>query len=517
MAKTTKTTKHRAFSLAETVITLLIIALVALGTIPVLTKKSRGDQTGGHGKWMCTLDSSGRHVKWETGDNGDPNNPSTWTSQGSQCTFEVPHQVNSFNVVVIGGGGGGAGAGSKSEVWDKSFAVEYYGKYRFLAVGGGGAGGKVEKKNKCKDSVGGSGASGEVGYLEYNIDKNVTNIKMTQGVGGKRDNGGDFGEEGTASEIIARKNTGDTTLIYAEGGGGGGKRKRSGGKGCYGAQKYSYQGKELNHKPKGASGLKSYNENSSDGATGNGRPNSDRYEWGSFQGGCISFSNAKALNKLLGYPAFIEKAKPPEFAYKASITYDTTRCHPNQPGRGGSGERGNTEGQIDERFGGDGNNGITIATTQLNNAGLGGEAGEIEDKFFYSFKESKISVIVGRGGAGGAASDDNGNNRKDGDSGNPSSFGNYFGASGGSGGSTTNQQQKAFEQVAGGNGEMTPASSYYSGATPVGLGGYTSGNSSANGTTGTGFGAGGGGGGVKPGEKPGKGADGAPGAVIIEW
>lgn len=474
------TTKKQAFSLAETVITLLIIALVALGTVPVLTKKSSSKSTG-HGKWMCTLNSAGNHVKWETGDKGDPNNPSTWTSQGSKCTFEVPHQANSFNVVVVGGGGGGAGAGSKNYGYYSTFPVEIFGKYRFAAIGGGGEGGRCNKRNGTATG----GGAGGVGYIEVNIDSSIKKIKMSKGTGGT--GGGMDGNKGGDSIITAEYKSGiEKNILTAQGGTGGGGRGQN-----TDHNNTASQGSVTSS----FSGLINYNTSS-----GTGVRNCEQ----DYCGGYTPVNTQVALNK---------KMKP----YAPFNGTDYVR-NTDQWIRGRGGGVAIKKDKCDsyENYPRPGNNGYVLAMTTNTWSGGGGKAGQIKDKFFYSFKENKITVTVGRGGAGGAAADENGNNAKDGTGGYTTSFGDYLYATGGQGGETK-IDQKALEQVAGGNGEMTPAFSYYTGSTPVGLGGYASGNSSANGKTGTGFGAGGGGGGVKPGEEPGKGADGAPGAVIVEW
>ena len=50
--------KRFGFSLAEALITLLIVCLITLASIPVLTKKKRGMSNTGHGTYMCTAVST---------------------------------------------------------------------------------------------------------------------------------------------------------------------------------------------------------------------------------------------------------------------------------------------------------------------------------------------------------------------------------------------------------------------------------------------------------------------------
>ncbi len=147
--------KNNGFSLAEALMALLIVSLITIATIPVITKKTRMKEE--HGRWMCTIDkNTGDHIQWMTGSSVEASDSESWTVAGRNCAFMPPSKAKNFSITAVGGGGGGAGAGSKSEVWDKSFAVEYYGKYRFLAVGGGGA---------SADGDVGNGADGAPGYV----------------------------------------------------------------------------------------------------------------------------------------------------------------------------------------------------------------------------------------------------------------------------------------------------------------------------------------------------------------
>ena len=45
--------RYRAFSLAEALITLLIVAIITLATIPVITKKHRNKLNTKHGYFAC--------------------------------------------------------------------------------------------------------------------------------------------------------------------------------------------------------------------------------------------------------------------------------------------------------------------------------------------------------------------------------------------------------------------------------------------------------------------------------
>ena len=103
-----QTKEKRGFSLAEALITLLIVCLITLASIPILTKKRRSLDNAEHGKWMCTLNSAGKHVYWSKNiGNGDPNNPETWTVSGNHCKFTSPQTARNFAITATSGGVGG--------------------------------------------------------------------------------------------------------------------------------------------------------------------------------------------------------------------------------------------------------------------------------------------------------------------------------------------------------------------------------------------------------------------------
>ena len=94
-----------------------------------------------------------------------------------------------------------------------------------------------------------------------------------------------------------------------------------------------------------------------------------------------------------------------------------------------------------------------------------------------------------------------------------------YGLPGGKGGELK-YQEKALTNTAGEDGEKTPL--YYKNEPVLGYGGLSGTNSNVNGMISAGYGAGGGGGGIKPSStggtaSAGKGGDGAPGYVLIEW
>ena len=98
--KKIETTKQPmwGFSLAEALITLLIVCVIVLASVPVITKKHR--QKTDHGKWMCTLNSAGQHVVWSRGAQGSETDPETWgASNTNYCKFNVPATARNFAII----------------------------------------------------------------------------------------------------------------------------------------------------------------------------------------------------------------------------------------------------------------------------------------------------------------------------------------------------------------------------------------------------------------------------------
>lgn len=194
--------KLSAFSLAEALITLLIVCLITLASIPVLTKKKRSPNELASGKWMCTLNSEGQYVVYSSQDpHGDINNPDTWrtTSSSSGCTFVPPQNAKNFGVTVIGGGGGGHDGVSELythlDASKNAFTVSSnyvdsdtdYGTFRLAVIGSGGGGtGSDDEDGPNNRGVGGQGGGGAVWLGEIKLYKGETvssEIFHEQGVG----------------------------------------------------------------------------------------------------------------------------------------------------------------------------------------------------------------------------------------------------------------------------------------------------------------------------------------------
>lgn len=135
--------KKSGFSLAEALITLLIVCLITLATVPVLTKKKR-DTRNVSGMWMCSRKADGTYVYWSNIENsGDITNPETWQPTNTDsCTFVPSINAKNFVVTIIGGGGGGADGESSRKDYitneQTSFTPAEDDEYNLFVVGGGG-------------------------------------------------------------------------------------------------------------------------------------------------------------------------------------------------------------------------------------------------------------------------------------------------------------------------------------------------------------------------------------------
>ena len=149
------------FSLSEMLITLTIIAILAVGSVPVLTKKKPKKDVINHGSYICYRTTDGTY-HWERTEN---NNKTSGTSYGS-CIFTTPTaKIKSYSVKLIGGGGGGAaGTLPKPKVMysSGSVRVDEDGEYTVALIAGGGGGGTQICGSTSK--AGGSG-----GYIAEDV------------------------------------------------------------------------------------------------------------------------------------------------------------------------------------------------------------------------------------------------------------------------------------------------------------------------------------------------------------
>ena len=189
--------KSFGFSLAEALITLLIVCLITLATIPVLTKKKRGMTNAGHGTYMCTAVST--IVENENGElertrvtykQRNSNTTDEW-EQVEKCAFVAPLNANNFVITLIGGGGGGGPAVSQEEYFVSASAgasgsytpaKDAYYHFKMVSGGGGGAGASWRKRKNERAICGGSIVSNRAN--EPSGGKNLSYISYINGFSG---------------------------------------------------------------------------------------------------------------------------------------------------------------------------------------------------------------------------------------------------------------------------------------------------------------------------------------------
>ncbi len=476
--------KKFGFTLAEALMALLIISLITIASIPVITKKKRIAETSTHGRWMCTLNDQGQHKVY-----GSEANPSGWVVSGDKCQFLVPRGARGFVVSAIGGGGGGGGSSSETTVFDQSFSVDRYGRYKFFAIGGGGRGGRYDC-DKSRDidrlGLGGGGGAGGFGYGEVDIDDSINSVTITVGQCGG--GGGTDGETGGDSVITLNSNYKSEEIIRAKGGGGGAGRRpycRKGNDGAAGSQGEVVFGSSAVNK-------KNYNSSDGNGDTRCGSMYCRPYAKKECNGnGCYGMVSR-------------DKVKEMENLFDVSLT--PFNGSPNKYGDGGETWSKHLGGIL---VGTDGYAAMMVDTIYIGEGGKAAPNPKIS-KFYPSFDKRRFDVTIGAGGKGGEKG-------MAGNQGGETKVGNLFSVQGGAGGvsynPTTTDTTGTYAGGNGGDGTL-----YIKGEVQTtAKGGYASGNtSSADGQDAAYYGSGGGGAGAN-GSTSGTGGDGAPGFVIIEW
>ncbi len=550
--------KSSGFSLAEALITLLIVCLITLASIPVLTKKKRISSSSVHGKWMCTLNSQNKHVFWSSNTSGgDVDNVDTWNlaNGGNSCTFVPPQNARNFAVSLSGGGGGGAGvqvSEGGSTTWYNSFAVNVPGYYDFLAVGAGGTGGGTTDS----DGKSNSGAQGAAVAMRVYFDDSVERVELINGaVQTGEDGRNNNGKPGGASMVKVfgkDKSTGQSyedLLIYA-GGGNGGKGGKAGNDSVSESRTATAPGTATVSKNRFSSDsicigvgaatnfwyTNMYGGFSKDNHTLPEKRCTNGYLGLTEQQMLNNFFKDKNNSTLAIFPEIRCNNLSPAFDYTESYytlskdLQETRSKFCAMPGMGGGARESHspcTAGGESKEGGRTGTNGVVMAYTKYFKTGDGGEAGEVAKNLFYpKFETQKITVYIGAGGKGSesGAGEDGGTTKIEGK--NIA----IMPVSGGKGGKMNSENQSAMQTLAGGNGEKSRLFFDKEPELPLGglnyensedeTGAY---NSSENGIKSTiGFGSGGGAGAIKFDSTrgtytTGKGADGTPGAVIIEW
>lgn len=462
-------TKKSGFTIAEALMALLVISLITIASIPVITKKKRVIGTGVHGRWACTLNEQGQHMVF-----GSEQNPYGWIVSGDQCYFNPPRDARNFAVSAVGAGGGGAGSSMASELFTgtQSITVTKYGKYKMFAIGGGGQGGVTNCviDNRRRTS---QGAAGGFGYAEVDIGEDTKQIDIYVGKATEQGTWENRGATGEASYIRRYYNINSTQDLLVANGGEGGHPKIFRIQGCG----------NNDHNPTTAQGSVS---------------------WAS------SAKNTKNYNSGFGTGT---TCKVNEFCYGTQSSDAVTAIKnifgnnvlPNNSvtGRGGVATHQSSGGR-----GLDGAAGLIIETRFIGEGGKTSPS-EIKRREFYPYLE-RLSVVIGKGGKGGDAG-------AAGSKGGTTYFGDMFSLEGGDGGKVINlETSNSSNKYTGENGEVGKLS--LKGVTKTtALGGMASGNtSSANGQNATFYGSGGGGAGLN-GSTSGKGGNGAPGYVLIEW
>ncbi len=546
-----------AFSLAEALITLLVVCLITLASIPVLTKKKRTTSASEHGRWMCTLNSQGKHVVWSTNSSGSIDNPDSWDlADSDSCTFVPPINARNFAISLSGGGGGGAGvqvSEGGSTTWNSSFAVNVPGYYDFLAVGAGGTGGGTTDV----DGKSNSGGQGAAIAMRVFLDDSVDRVELTKGTVRTGENGGNNnGFPGNASTVKVfgkDKSTGQSyeDLLINAGGGAGGKGGTRGADDVKEERTASNPGQgNVSHTNRftftylchGIGSLYTNCTNnpemfggfSSDFIHASDQYCSTGYLTKPYQQNLNKFFTDKNNTTMAIFPEIECDKHNPAFnkdaIYLSDSQKDARQKFCAMPGIGGGARESRspcTTGGESNKGGRTGTHGIVMASTKYFRTGDGGEAGESAKNLFYpKFETKKIKVYIGAGGKGSesGAGEDGGSTRIEGD--NIA----IMPVSGGKGGKMKADSESAMQTTAGGNGEKSGLFFDVEPELPLGglnyedpedqTGAY---NSSENGIkSNIGYGSGGGAGAIKfdpnTGQyTKGKGADGAPGAVIIEW
>lgn len=184
-----KVTNFLAFTLAEVLITMIIITLMTLASIPVIKKSKEFRETAKEThSWYATYDKDNKLVVVEDGNVKTGADYIGGSGDNQYAKFTPPKGVSKFNVTVIGGGGGGAagetGVGSSRiyfpDTEDRTFTPVKTQEYQIIAIGGGGGGGG----GGAAAGAGGGGYSGGVVIARATLEKNKTYAVLVGAGGG---------------------------------------------------------------------------------------------------------------------------------------------------------------------------------------------------------------------------------------------------------------------------------------------------------------------------------------------
>lgn len=191
--------KQNGFTLAEMLVTLLVISVLAIVTVP-LVKKTKLIMDEGHTKnsWAAMWEGN-QLVVYENGKRNVYSSNSPYFVNSTTAKFTPPQGAQNFNVLVVGGGGGGAAGvslpGFSKQYFadnngeENAFVAPNDGKYRMIAIGGGGGG--AGGAPLCS---GESGQSGGGVIATVDLKKN-DRLAVVVGLGGSRGDNKTIGEQ----------------------------------------------------------------------------------------------------------------------------------------------------------------------------------------------------------------------------------------------------------------------------------------------------------------------------------
>ena len=107
-----KSAVYNGFSLAEALITLLVVCVITIASVPVITKKHRAKFNLPHGVYACYWNGDNLVAKYSI--NGkDSDGKVVYDSEEGRyaCEFNPPTGAKNFVATIVGGGGSGQGAG----------------------------------------------------------------------------------------------------------------------------------------------------------------------------------------------------------------------------------------------------------------------------------------------------------------------------------------------------------------------------------------------------------------------
>ena len=177
-----------AFSLAEALITLLIVCLITIASIPILTKKKRDMSREEHGMFACYWNENNQLVAKYSRKGAVSNGTTKYDNVENRmgCVFNPPSDAKNFVVTIVGGGGGGAAATYEryKEIFgtgDNNFEIKATGNYDALLIGGGGGGGGSSGGCSNPDCGGGGSSAAIAGFRNQKF--NVGDVLNITGCG----------------------------------------------------------------------------------------------------------------------------------------------------------------------------------------------------------------------------------------------------------------------------------------------------------------------------------------------